>query len=127
MRGFLAKEVDATMQFVSTIQAQGDKIRVLGSGGSKTIFKGVPSFKELGFSGDIGLMRRIIVAPTGVPADRIAKLKAAFDKLQGDKTYKRLLKAIGETNDFMSGSDYEKMRPAQSDTFKALVKSLAAK
>ena len=127
MRGFLAKEADFTMQFKSTILAQGNKVRVLASSGAKESFPGVPTFKSLGFSGGIGLMRRIIMAPAGTPPDRIAKIKMALTKLQKDKTYKRLLKAIGENSDFIIGDKYEPMRMEQSKAYKAMVMGLAGK
>jgi len=127
MRGFLAGEADFTMQFKSTILAQGKKVRVLISAGSKTAFPPAPTFKDLGYSGSIGLMRRVIMAPKGIPADRLKKLQDALKKLQKHKTYKRLIKAIGEQQDFINGPDYEMMRPKQSATYKKLVKSLSGK
>lgn len=123
MRGFLAGEADFTMQFPSTILGQGDKVRVLASG-SAGMFDGVPSFGEAGFSTDLGSMRRIIMAPAGVPADRLKKIQDALVSLQDDKTYKNLIKAIGENQNFINGPDYDKLRPGQSDTYKALIESL---
>jgi tripartite-type tricarboxylate transporter receptor subunit TctC len=124
MRGFLAAEADFTMAFPSTILGQGDKVRVLASG-SKGLFKGVPSYGEAGYSDDLGSMRRIIMAPSGVPADRLAKIQDALVQLQGDKTYKRLIKAIGENLNFINGPDYEKLRPQQKETYRELIQSLA--
>ena len=68
-----------------------------------------------------------MMAPSGIPKDRLAKLREAMTKLQGHKTYKRLIKAIGETTDYVDGPEYEKMRPAQSEAFKKMVKALAGK
>ena len=39
----------------------------------------------------------------------------------------RLIKAIGETTDYVNGPEYETMRPKQSDAYKAMVKALAGK
>jgi len=127
MRGFLAGEADFTMQFKSTILGQKKNVRVLISAGSKTSFPGAPTFKDLGYSEGLGLMRRIVMAPRGIPADRLATLRKAMKDIQGFKTYKRLIKAIGEITDFIPGEEYEKMRPKQSVAYKALVKSLAGK
>lgn len=127
MKGFLAGEADFTMQFKSTILGQKDNVRVLISAGSKTSFKGAPTFKDLGYSEGLGLMRRILMAPRGIPADRLAKLRKAMTDIQGFKTYKRLIKAIGEITDYIPGEEYEKMRPMQSKAYKDLVKSLAGK
>ncbi len=125
MRGFLAAETDFTMQFPSTILAQGEAIRVLASGGAKSHFEGVPSFGDLGYSADIGRMTRIIMAPRGIPADRLKKLQDAMAMVNDDKTYKSLIKRIGENRAFVNGADYEMIRPKQSATYKELVKALA--
>jgi len=125
MRGFLAGEADFTMQFTSTILAQGDKVRVLATSGDEQSFPGVPTFAQLGYSGDIGLMRRVILAPSGVPEERLAKLREAVGKLQSDKTYQSLIKAIGENTAYIDGPEYEKLRRRQSEEYSKLVKELA--
>ena len=72
-------------------------------------------------------MHRVIMAPRGIPADRLAKLRGALLKVQGFKTYKRLIKAIGETTDYVDGPDYEKQRPLQSKAYKAMIAGLKKK
>ncbi len=125
MRGFLAGEADFTLAFPSTILGQGDKVRVLASGGDKTKFEGVPTFGELGYTADIGSMRRIIMAPRGIPEDRLKTIRDSLVKMQDDKTYKKLIEAIGENLNFIKGPDYEKLRAEQSAAYKELVSSLA--
>ncbi len=105
MRGFLAGEADFTLQFKSTILAQGDKVRVLISAGTQTSFEGAPTFADLGYTADIGLMHRVVMAPRGTPDDIIEKLRSALKALQDDKTYKKLIKAIGETRDYVDGPE----------------------
>jgi len=121
MKALLAGDVDFTMAFPSVIGAQGDKLRVLASGGDERLFKDVPTLKELGYSSDLGIMHRIIMAPKGVPADRMKALRDAFAKMQKDKTYQRLMGRIGENMGYMDGADYQKLRPVQSETYKKLV------
>ena len=121
MKALLAGDVDFTMAFPSVIGAQGDKLRVLASGGDERMFKDVPTLKELGYSSDLGIMHRIIMAPKGVPADRMKALRDAFAKMQKDKTYQRLMGRIGENMGYMDGADYQKLRPVQSETYKKLV------
>ena len=125
MRGFLAGEADFTLQFKSTILAQGDNVRVLISAGTQTSFEGAPTFADLGYTADIGLMHRVVMAPRGTPDDIIEKLRSALKALQDDKTYKKLIKAIGETRDYVDGPEYEAQRPLQSEAYKAMVKELA--
>lgn len=59
------------------------------------------------------------------PPDRLAKIQDALAAMQEDKTYKRLIKAIGENLNFINGPEYEKLRPEQNKTFGELVKTLA--
>ncbi|MDH5748205.1 MAG: hypothetical protein OEY85_02735, partial [Rhodospirillales bacterium] len=90
-------------------------------------FKGVPTFKDLGYSADLGQMTRVLMAPRKIPVDRLNKLRAAMKELQNDKTYKNLIKIIGEQTNYIDGADYEALRPKQSAAFAKLVKSLAGK
>jgi tripartite-type tricarboxylate transporter receptor subunit TctC len=80
-------------------------------------------FKSIGFPTELGEMHRIIMAPRGIPADRLAILREAFAAMQEDKTYKRMMGRLGEDTNLMSGEDYGKLRPVQSDAYKELVKS----
>ena len=127
MKALLAGDVDFTMAFPSVIGAQGDKLRVLASGGEERMFKDVPTVKELGYTSDIGIMHRIIMAPKGVDPARLKTLRTAFAKLQGDKTYKRLMGRIGENLGYMDGAEYEKLRPVQSNEYKKLVGEITKK
>ena len=86
----------------------------------------MPTFKDLGYTADIGQMHRILMAPRGIPADRLKKLRDAMAAIQKDKTYLRLVKAIGEVANFESGEDYEKRRPKQSAAYKNMIKGLAS-
>jgi len=124
MRGFLAGEADFTLQFKSTILAQGDNVRVLISAGTQTSFEGAPTFGDLGYTADIGLMHRVVMAPTGTPDAIIEKLRSALKAIQDDKTYLKLIKAIGETTDYVDGPEYEAQRPLQSAAYKEMVQQL---
>jgi tripartite-type tricarboxylate transporter receptor subunit TctC len=97
---------------------------VLASLGETTLYKGVPTLKELGFTPTVGLMNRVVMAPKGVPADRIKKVQDAFAAMQKDKTYKKMMGRLGENTELMMGGDYESVRMEQSKNYKALVKSI---
>ena len=125
-RAFLANEVDFTMMFPSVIKGRvkKGKIRVLASAGTKRMFKKAPTFSELGYDDDIGYMNRIIMAPRGVPAARLKKLRDSIAKLKKNKTYKKMMKKLGENTAYMSGDDYEKIRVKQKKRYGKLVKKL---
>ena len=111
LRALLAGDADFTVQLPSTIAGQGDKVRTLACVRDEPVVGSPPTFKSLGFPGELGEMHRIIMAPRGIPADRLALLRAAFVKLQEDKTYKRMMKRLGEDTNLMDGAEYEMLRP----------------
>ena len=124
MKALIAGDVDFTLAFPSVIGAQGDKLRVLASGGDKRLFKDVPTLEELGYSSDVGIMNRIVMAPKGTPPERMDTLRKAFSEMQKDKTYKRLMGRLGENLELMNGSDYDKLRPTQGKNYEKLVSEI---
>jgi tripartite-type tricarboxylate transporter receptor subunit TctC len=124
MKALLAGDVDFSMAFPSVIGGQGDKLRVLASLGSERIFDDVPTLKELGYTPGVGLMNRIVLAPKGMPAADMKKLRDAFVALQKDKTYNRMMKKLGENTELMMGPEYEKIRMQQSEQYEKLVKAI---
>lgn len=129
MRAVISGDADFTVAFPSVITSQGDKIRTLVTLADKRVFKDVPTSDELGYKdvADIATMQRVVLAPAGIPADHLAKLRKAFKEMSQDKTYKVLLKKLGENNEFMDGADYQKMRLNQDKAYAKLVKELTAK
>lgn len=124
MRALLAGDGDFSAQAASVISSQAGKVRPLASAGNKRLFKDVPTFVELGYPEDMGVLRRVVFAPKGVPADRLTILREAFSKMQSDKTYKGLMTRVGANLEFMEGASYEKLRPGQGQFYKTLVNNL---
>jgi tripartite-type tricarboxylate transporter receptor subunit TctC len=87
----------------------------------------VPSFAELGISQSTGFMHRVVMAPTGVPDDRLARLRRAFAELQSDPAYLAAMAQLGENTEYMDGVEYEAERVAQSREYEALAHSLAGR
>lgn len=128
-RALLAGDGDFTVGRPSHIKgnARAGKIRVLGLAGTKRLkaFPDIPTFAEQGYPSTGMTMDRIIQAPAKTPQDRIDTLRAAFKKLYKAKTFKRLLKKIGENSKYVDGPEYDaKIRPVQSAAYKKLVKKL---
>ena len=92
--------------------------------GSERIFDDVPTLKELGYTPGVGLMNRIVLAPKGMPAADMQKLRDAFAALQKDKTYNKMMGKLGENTELMMGPDYEKVRMQQSEQYEKLVKAI---
>ena len=72
-------------------------------------------------------MQRVVLAPAGIPKDRLAKLRKGFAEMSKDKTYKKLLQKLGENDEFMDGSQYQAMRMEQDKAYAGLVKELTKK
>ena len=113
--------------FPSVIESQGDNLRVLASAGQERTFEDVPTFAELGFESDIGMMNRVIFAPSGIPDENLAALRKAFVDLQEDTTYNRLMSRLGEDpSTFLDGAAYDELRPGQGAAFKQLVDAITS-
>jgi tripartite-type tricarboxylate transporter receptor subunit TctC len=78
----------------------------------------------MGYGGSGNIMQRILLAQKGIAADRLKTLQAAFGKLQNDKTYKKLMKSLGENRNMVMGAEYDKTRVTQSKKYLKLVKGL---
>ncbi len=48
-------------------------------------------------------MHRPVLAPAGIPEDRLKKLREAFSKLNENKVYKELMDRLGENTAYMDG------------------------
>lgn len=126
-QALLAGDVDFTFLFESVWKGQEDKVRVLAAVGDKSGIPGVPTTASMGYkkAGDIGIMHRVVLAPAGVPEERLKKLQDAFAKMAEDKTYQSLLKKLDENNELMLGDEYQKLRLQQSEEYAKLVKEMA--
>lgn len=91
------------------------------------VFKDIPSTKELGYPGLGFTMERIFMAPSKIPADRMKVLQDAFVKLQSNKSYKRFMKSIGMPMQFMTGTEYDKIRPKEFARFNKVIRAMLKK
>jgi len=124
LQALLAGDVDFTLAFPSVIEGQGERLRVLASGGEARLYPDVPTLRELGYEQDIGVMHRIVLAPRGTPEDVLGTLREAFAQLPEDTTYVNLMARLGEDPaTYMDGAAYEERRPQQSEAFEQLIES----
>jgi tripartite-type tricarboxylate transporter receptor subunit TctC len=123
----MAGDVDFSMAFPATIAAdiEANLIRVLATAGPERMLEGVPSFVEIGLPPSTGYIHRIIMAPTGVPEDRMAILRQAFARLQTDESYLAAMRRLGENTEYMDGADYEAVRIEQSREYRELMQAIA--
>lgn len=83
----------------------------------------IPSLSELGTEAPF-VQWTGIVAPRGVPADRIAFLRKAFARLTKDAAYLDAAEKMGVEVAYASAEDFEKQVREEDRAFKALVKDL---
>ncbi len=134
MRAVLAGEDDMTFGFVTQYRPhyKAGKMIMLGIAGDKPLkddpdFKDVKTMTQLGYPGVDFTMDRIFMAPAGIPADRLEKLRKAFDQLNKTPAFKAFLTSIGEKVDYMSGADYDVYRAKRINQFADLIKEIGAK
>ncbi len=128
MQALLSGDADITMGFPATLANLIDsgKVRILATAGEERMFDDVPTFQEIGVSGDAGFMHRVVLAPAGTPQDVLNKLSEAFTALQEDKSYKQLMRRLGENTAYLDGASYQELRAAQAENYKALVAEITA-
>jgi len=134
LRALLAGEDDAHFGFATQTRPheKAGKVRAIAIAGDQRLkddpdFKNVPSMKELGHPNVGFTMERIVMVPGGVPADRVEKLRKAFDELMKNKSFAAFIKSIGEKIDYVPGADYDKKRQTQLTDYKNLIKEVGSK
>jgi tripartite-type tricarboxylate transporter receptor subunit TctC len=122
----LAGDVDLSFGFPATLASdlQAGRLRLLATAGSRRIIANVPSFGELGLPANSGFMHRIVMARRKTPADRLETLRRAFGDIQKDEDYRQAMTRLGENTEYMDGTEYERLRPAQAEEYRRLIASL---
>ena len=83
----------------------------------------VPTFKELGI--DAPQVQWIgVVAPKGVPADRLKFLRDGFARITKDPAYLQAAQRLGIDVSYTTGKQFEKQVRDEDKAFKGLVKDL---
>ena len=123
IQALLAGDIDFTFAFPSVLA--GQDLRPLMIVGPEQIIEGIPTSTDLGFEivSNIGVMHRSVLAPAGVPEDRLEILREAFAAINDDSTYQMLMSRLDENTLHMDGPEFQEMRLQQSAEYEALVNS----
>ncbi|WP_114965516.1 tripartite tricarboxylate transporter substrate binding protein [Alkalilacustris brevis] len=123
IQALLAGDLDFTFAFPSVLA--GQPLRPLLVVGEEEILDGIPTTAQLGYEvvTDIGVMHRSVLAPAGVPEDRMQILRDAFAGLNDDGTYNALMGRLGENTLHVDGPEYDAMRRNQAQRYQELVAS----
>ncbi|HEY7363252.1 MAG TPA: tripartite tricarboxylate transporter substrate binding protein [Methylomirabilota bacterium] len=107
----LGGHADATFGFTAQLvpQIAAGKMRVLANTDVKRHpdIPNVPTMKEEGFD-VVFTMWRSVLAPKGTPPAIVDKLQTAFKNLSEDRSFKALIKSLGDEVHFQAGKDFEK-------------------
>lgn len=107
----LGGHADATFGFTAqlTPQVAAGKMRMLGITDVKRHpdYAGVPTFRDEGFD-VVFTMWRAVLAPKGTPQAIMDKLETAFKHLSEDKSFKALIRSLGDEVNFQGGKEFEK-------------------
>ena len=122
----MAGDVHVSMAFPATVAAdiEAGRVRILATAGPERILEGVPSFVEIGLPPTTGFMHRVVMAPAGIPEDRLTILRQAFAQMQEEEGYQRLMAQLGENTEYLDGGDYQAVRIQQSNDYRELAESL---
>ena len=134
LRALLAGQDDISFLFTTQTRAhlKAGTVRVLAVAGNQRIkgdkdFENVPTMAEKGFNSVSFTMDRIFMAPSGIPADRLETLRAAFVKLLDHRSFKRFIRSIGEKVIFQGGAEYDQTRRKNYDQWTKLIKEISKK
>jgi tripartite-type tricarboxylate transporter receptor subunit TctC len=98
-----------------------DQVRVLAIASNKRspIYPYAPTMKELGIDLVAG-STRTLVAPKGLPAEVLNKLRAAFDKIVADPAFIKKMKGVKKIVDGTNGVETEERIVKAEKSLKAV-------
>lgn len=128
--GLLGGQIDSVWAPLAAAESnvKAGTLRLLAVTGSdrQTGHPDVPTFEELGI--DAPHVQWIgVVAPKGVPADRLKFLREGFARITRDPEYLKAAQRLGLDVSYASGEQFEKQVRAEDTAFKALVQELGLK
>ena len=127
LTGLLGAQIDAVWAPLAAAEAyiRAGTLRLLAVSGETRVagYPDTPTFKELGV--DAPYVQWVgIVAPKGLPPDRLALLRDAFARILKDPAYMQTAQKLGIEVAYASGDEFEKQVRDEDVAFKALVKDL---
>jgi len=127
MVGVLGGHIDSVWAPLAAAEAQikSGALRLLAVSGSARVrgHETVPALKELSIEAPF-VQWTGIVAPRGVPADRIVFLRDALARIAKDEAYLTAAEKTGIEVAYLPAQEFEKQVREEDQAFKALVKDL---
>ena len=132
MQALLASGQDQlTWMYASAVRPhlEAGTVKVLAVAGDQRItgdplFADVPTMVEAGFPAVDFTLERVFFAPAGIPADRLARLRGAFEEMLDHPSFKAYMQTIGEPVHFVSGEEYDALRPGKYAAYRELIQKV---
>lgn len=125
--GVLGGHIDSVWAPLTAAETQirSGALRLLAVSGAARVrgHETVPALKELGIEAPF-VQWTGIVAPRGVPADRIAFLRDALARITKDEAYLKAAEKTGIDVAYLPAPEFEQQVREEDQAFKALVKDL---
>jgi putative tricarboxylic transport membrane protein len=126
----LGDKIEASVQLPAEIMTQvtGRQVRVLAVSGDKRLssLPEVPTFKESGVDLAMTLWRGI-AAPTGTPAEAIARLERAFVGAAQSAEYRDFAARMGATVEVIGARDFDRFMAGDDREIAALMEQIGLK
>lgn len=130
LTALLGNHIDSALSPMAAAEShlKAGKMRLLAVTGSARMknHANVPTVKELGI--DVPYVQWVgIVAPKGVPADRLARLREGFAQMVKDPAFLDAAEKIGIDVAYATGEEFEKQVRHENQLIGGLVKDLGLK
>jgi tripartite-type tricarboxylate transporter receptor subunit TctC len=126
----LGDKIEASVQLPAEIMTQvtGRQVRVLAISGDKRLpsLPDVPTFKESGVDLAMTLWRGI-AAPTGTPAEAIARLERAFVGAAQSAEYRDFAARVGATVEVIGARDFDRFMAGDDREVATLMEQIGLK
>ena len=119
----LGGHIDAAMINESLLGAFGDKLHILAVSTEKAdpALPGVPTFSELGYK-LVSHDGRLIIAPKGLPASVLQKLRSGFKQINDNLQFQADMKKANQAPGYLTGEQADKFVKAYEPEAKQVLK-----
>ncbi len=119
----LGKHIDAGVGILGPIMPEAEKLTLLAVSGPERVsmLPKVPTFAEQGIP-VMDIVRRLFLAPKGMPPERLAALRAAMKKVAMDPEFEALMEKNGFLVSWVDGPELEKLLKKEMEEIRQLPK-----
>jgi tripartite-type tricarboxylate transporter receptor subunit TctC len=129
-QALLTKDINLTAVFPSVAgeYIKTGKLKALGVGSPDRLedWPNIPTLKEQGFDNSFAMFIAAF-APSGIPGERLRKIREAFKQTVMDNAFQSIISRMGEKVRFMDGEQFQKTIPDEVTRMEFLAKQIYGK